>query len=82
MGKHKKEPALLRKTPNMGWIVSRDWIGWYVLHESQAFEGIDPILDVVAERAPAFIKAKPGVTATVSRDGKATVTFSGALEDA
>lgn len=81
MSKRNKEPALLRKTPNGEWLVSREWIGWFILSEDKPFEGIDAVLDVVSKRAPAFVGASEGITATVSRDGKAIVTFSEAVEN-
>lgn len=76
MSKRNKEPAMMRKTPLGEWVVSREWIGWYVLYDDKPFESVDAVLDVVATKAPAFIGASANVTATVSRDGKAIVTFS------
>ena len=75
MSKRNKEPALLRKTPKGTWLVSREWIGWYVL-EQEVFPGVDAVLDAAATKAPDFVGASEGITATVSRDGKAVVTFS------
>lgn len=76
MSKRNKEPAMMRKTPVGDWVVSREWIGWYILKDDTPFEGVDAVLDVVAAKAPAFVGASEGITATVSRDGKAIVTFS------
>lgn len=76
MSKRNKEPAMMRKTPIGKWVVSREWVGWYVLQDDKSFEGIDAVLDVVAAKAPVFVGASEGITATVSRDGKAIVTFS------
>lgn len=75
MSKRNKEPAMLRKTPKGDWVVSREWIGWFVL-EQEDFLGIDAILDAVAVAAPDFVGASKGITAEVSRNGKAIVTFS------
>lgn len=76
MSKRNKEPAMMRKTPSGDWVVSREWIGWYILKDDKPFEGVDAVLDVVAANAPAFVGASEGIIATVSRDGKAIVTFS------
>ena len=75
--KHNKEPAMLRKTPTGQWVVSREWIGWNVISTAEdVVINVNDILDFVETKAPGYVNASANIKATVSRDGKAVVTFT------
>jgi len=54
-------------------IVSRDWLGWYVLYKENL--PIDELLDVAAKQIIEDGELGDQFKAVISRDGEATVTL-------
>lgn len=76
MARARKEPALLRKNGKDEYFVSRDWVGWYVLYKLTEKFDLETMLVKIESMAPGFIGKEGEVTASVSRDACAVVTFT------